>query len=50
MSDGGTLTLDAGTVLRDLPNGDDNDETYGAIGVSIMGAGEESAPHHPHGQ
>ena len=44
VSDGGTLTLDAGTVLRDLPNGDDNDETYGAIGVSIMGAGEESAP------
>ena len=44
MSDGGTLTLDAGTVLHvDLPNGDDNDETYGAIGVSIMGAGEESA-------
>ena len=44
VSDGGTLTLDAGTVLRDLPNGDDNDETYGAIGVSIMGAGGESAP------
>ena len=43
VSNGGTLTLDAGTVLRDLPNGDDN-ETYGAIGVSIMGAGEESAP------
>ena len=44
VSDGGTLTLDAGTVLRDLPNGDNNDETYGAIGVSIMGAGGESAP------
>ena len=43
VSNGGTLTLDAGTVLRDLPNGEGN-KTYGAVGVSIMGAGEESTP------